>query len=236
MGATVNIASVHGATPTTVTNVDGSSIRFKQAGNDTVDAVNPIPIPAAGTEYSWIKQLQFAATTTPSNTINNLRFSTDGANTFGTGVSLNVRTFASITGTASSGSTTTLTHSGFTNGALVGYVLEITGGTNSGEARRITANTTTVITVASAFTSAIDATSVYRVAYFDPINNAATVLSGTTDAFTYTSGSPLSVTGSINNPSTGRFGSYITLQMAVASTASPGTTPSETLSYTFDES
>lgn len=240
MPATVEIRSFHGATPDTGTNVASGSIRFKAADNDTVDANNPLAIPGAGTIYSYVKQLKFYAASTPSNTINNLKFYTDGANGFGTGVGLAAATFVSFTGTATSGTTTTLDDTGAsfpgTNG-LAGYVLEITGGTNSGASRRITSNTATQVTVASAFASAIDNTSVYRIWYIDPVNNAQTQVSTlTTSAFTYTSGSPLSVAGSINNPSTGVFGDPVQLQMSVASTATQGTTPSETLTFQYDES
>jgi hypothetical protein len=170
MAATVNITSYHGysaGSPTSNNNVDGGSLRFKVADNDTADANNPIPIPAAGTNQSWIKQLRFNAATTPSNTINNLKFYTDGSNGFGTGVALNVKTTAT---------------------------------------------------------------------YTDPSAQGTTALTSTTSAFTYNSGAALSVTGSINNPSTGAFGDYIVMQMAVSSTAGPGTTPSETLTFSYDES
>ena len=237
MAATVEIRSFHGATPDSGTNVASGSIRFKAADNDTVDANNPLAIPPSSTIYSYIKQFRFYAATTPSNTINNLKFYTDGSNGFGTGVGLGAKTFTMYTGTATSGTTTSLTDSGASFSGIVGYVLEITAGTNSGSARRITTvNSATQITVASAFGSAIDNTSVYRIWYIDPVNNAQTQLSGTTDAFTYTSGSALAITGSINNPSTGPFGNGTYLQMSVASTASQGTTPSETLTWSYDES
>jgi hypothetical protein len=237
VAATVEIRSYHAATPDSGTNVASGSIRFKAADNDTVDANNPLAIPGAGTIYSYLKQLRFYAATTPSNTINNLKFYTDGANGFGTGVGLTAATFVTLTGTASAGSTTTLTTSGLTSSALVGYVLEITAGAQSGSARRISANTTTLITVASAFGGALDNTSVYRIWYIDPINNAQTqVTTGMSNAFGYTSGSALAVAGSINNPSTGVIGDPIQLQMSVASTAAQGTTPSETLTFSYDES
>jgi len=167
MAATVEIRSYHGSSPDSGTNVASGSVRFKQADNDTVDSNNPIPIPAAGTNYSYIKQLRFYAATTPANTINNLKFYTDGANGFGTGVGFNAKTGAS---------------------------------------------------------------------YTDPISLGAADMTSGTDAFTYSSGSPLSVSGSINNPSTGAFGDYVKLQMTVGTTASQGTTGSETLTFGYDES
>lgn len=166
MPATIEIRSFHGASPDSGTNVAGGSVRFKQADNDTVDLTNPIPVPTAGTNYSWIKQFRFYAATAPANTINNLKFYTDGANGYGTGVDLRVKTNAS---------------------------------------------------------------------YTDPVAQASAQLAGTSTAFGYTTGSPLAVAGSINNPSTGAFGDYVQTQMSVASTSVQGTTPSENMIYSYDE-
>lgn len=238
MAATVNITSYHGATGSTTNNVDGGNLRFKVADNDTADALNPVPIPAAGTNYSYLKQLRFNAGTTPSNTIDNLKFYTDGANGFGTGVGLAVKAVTEETGTATSGTTTTLTDTGasWTTDQFQHYVLEITAGTGSGQARTVTSNTATVITVGSAFGVALDNTSVYRLVYVDPTAFLVTQLTGASDAFGYTSGSALTVAGSIDNPSTGAFGDHMQLQVSVASTASPGTSPNETLTFSYDES
>lgn len=54
-------------------------------------------------------------------------------------------------------------------------------------------------------------------------------------AFTFTTGSPKSIGGSISNPSTGDFGDFILLQLTVGSTASPGVSGSETMSLRYDE-
>lgn len=53
------------------------------------------------------------------------------------------------------------------------------------------------------------------------------------DAFTYTSGSPLSVAGSTTT--TGDFGDFIVEQMTVASSASSGTTSQETKTIKYDD-
>jgi len=55
-------------------------------------------------------------------------------------------------------------------------------------------------------------------------------------AFAYTSGSPLTISGSINNPNFGYFGDWLISQMPVASQATQGTTPTETLTISYDES
>lgn len=97
MAATVNITSYHGSTGTTTANVDGATVRYKLADNDTVDANNPIVIPTSGTVYSWIKQFRFNAATTPANSITNLQVYSDGANGMGTGVDLLIKTSATYT-------------------------------------------------------------------------------------------------------------------------------------------
>lgn len=55
------------------------------------------------------------------------------------------------------------------------------------------------------------------------------------DVFTFTSGAPKSLTGSLTNPSTGQFGDHWVYQIQVASTAGPGATPSETFTWRYDE-
>jgi len=78
MAATVQIFSFHEATPSGADVTDGT-IRFKQADDDTQDANAPIPIPAAGYEYSYLKQLQLKASTSPTGTIDNIKFFGDGS-------------------------------------------------------------------------------------------------------------------------------------------------------------
>lgn len=72
-----------------------------------------------------------------------------------------------VTGTADSGSTTTLVDSPLTQADdfFNGMFLSITGGTNNGESRLITDfdAASDTITVSSAFTAAIDSTSVYSI-------------------------------------------------------------------------
>lgn len=65
--------------------------------------------------------------------------------------------------TASAGTSTTVTTTGLTASAHVGRYLKIKSGTGLGQWRRITSNTTTVITVSPAFSPAPDATSVCAV-------------------------------------------------------------------------
>lgn len=237
MPATVVIRSLHGATGATATTVSGTGARFKLADNDTIDNLTPVTIPNAGTVRSYVKQFEWYASTTPANTITNLRLYSDGSNGLGTGVDFAVRTLPTLTGTADSGSTTALTDTGaFTGRDLTGFVCEITGGSQSGEFVRIGSNTNDTLTFATTLPGAITNTSTYRIAYLDPLNWTTTALSGTASFFTYTSGSPLSVPGSLSNPSTGRIGDLVQMQMTVTSTASLGPTPTETATFVYDES
>lgn len=68
-------------------------------------------------------------------------------------------------GTASSGTLNTVTDTTktFTSDQFVGKVIYILSGTNAGEYRLITGNTTDTITVRKDFTSSIDSTSEYEV-------------------------------------------------------------------------
>ena len=125
---------------------------------------------------------RLSADVTPSGTINNIRWYTDGANGFGTGVTCKVATANTY-----------------------------------GQASGTTGDTGDQLTVAN---------------YGDGVND----LNGApADAFTKTSGSPQSVSGSITNPSTGDFGDFVVYQIEVGATASPGATPAETFTWLYDE-
>lgn len=63
----------------------------------------------------------------------------------------------------------------------------------------------------------------------------ASAMSGGSDAFGYTSGSPLSLTGSISSAGVGSV-QLVRAQASVASTAALGTSSSETLTVQWDES
>lgn len=64
------------------------NIRFKAADDATIDTVNPIPVPAAGTNYSYWKQVYLYCANADSNTMDNVKFYSDGTIGFGTGVTL----------------------------------------------------------------------------------------------------------------------------------------------------
>lgn len=88
MAATVQIISAHGATVTTTeTQIDGTTIKYKRADNDTNDTANPVPKPAAGSNFSWRKSMRIKITVAPDGDITNLRWFGPGAS-WGTGVTL----------------------------------------------------------------------------------------------------------------------------------------------------
>lgn len=64
--------------------------------------------------------------------------------------------------------------------------------------------------------------------------NYATLSGATADAFSKTSGSPLSVTGSVTNPNNSEISDFVVLQVEVASTATQGATPTETMTWQYD--
>ncbi len=163
------------------------NVRFKTSDDNTIDANNPIPIPAAGTTYSYWKHLYLLCSVAPSTQIDNVKFYTDGSG-FGTGITVKV---GDETPTKNSGSD-------------AGYV--VATGTQGSTGDELVAN------------------------------NAQ--ITGSTDAFSYTSASPKSVSisesGNImdaQNETT----DYLVVQMEVDNTASPGNLTDETITFRYDE-
>ena len=176
MAATVYIYEYYGAGPSTQ-NVTSVNTRFMtsdgySASDTTYPLVKPEP---AGTNYSYWKHFALYANTSPSGTINNVKWYTDGTISW-TGITVKagtVATYDQATGTQ---------------------------GTTGDEANSGHSQTPTMTT-----------------------------------ATTYTSASPLSVTGSISNPSTGIITNYVVLQAWVADTAVAGTVATETVTWRYDE-
>ncbi len=84
MAATVQIHAFHGAGPFSSPtdlgdDITNTTIRFKRADNDSLDANNPIPIPASGKNFSFRKSFKIAIIVAPDFRIENLRFFQDGA-------------------------------------------------------------------------------------------------------------------------------------------------------------
>lgn len=110
MAATVSIYFDFGgsdASPGTEQDVDGlgpPNIRFKAADDATIDTNNPLVIPTTGDIYSYWKHIYLYCDAPDSNSIDNLKFYSDGSNNYGTGVDLEVGgQFPSKTNAASAG-------------------------------------------------------------------------------------------------------------------------------------
>lgn len=89
MAATIEIQE--NSALATGTDKTSSTVRFKDADNATVDTLNPLVIPAAGSIYSYTKTLRPYMEDAPVTSVSNLRWYTDGANTFGTGVTVQAK-------------------------------------------------------------------------------------------------------------------------------------------------
>lgn len=180
MAATVTIRRWTGpATGPTKSDITGINTRANaQDAHETADVDNPVQKPTTGSKYSYWVSTRLSADSSPAGTIDNLRWFTDGANGFGTGITCNGQTATSyVQATGTLGDTGT----------------QLTTGNHSG------------LTAA-------------------PVN-----------AFTFTSGSPKTLTGSISNPTTGDFGDFFVYQMAVSTAAGPGASATETFTFRYDE-
>lgn len=163
------------------TKTDITSINTRLNAEDahsTAGTTNPIVVPAAGTNYSYWAATRLYFSGSGTGTINNVKWYTDGANGFGTGVTMKMNT-------------------------ATGYV-QASG----------TAGTTGIILNTS---------------------NYATLAGATSDAFSFTSGSPKTVTGSVTNPSSADISDFVVMQIEVASTAAAGATSTqETCTWQYD--
>lgn len=166
MPAIVQIHEKNGAGETATDKTSGN-IRLKNADSAAVDAANPIPIPASGSNFSYEKWLRLSVTQAPDTQIENLQAYSDGANGLGTGVSLHYKTEGTFAQPA------------------------------------------------------------------QPANST-----GFSDFFATSSGSPVDMDATNTGPfaGTGDVGDYLVLLMEVASTATQGATPTETVTFSYDES
>lgn len=103
MAATVVINRWTGAVGSpTKTAIQGSTNRMSTSDNASPGTANPIPIPAAGTNYSFWVATELNATAGPANGINNLKWYSDGTS-FGTGLTCSgnqATSYVQATGTA----------------------------------------------------------------------------------------------------------------------------------------
>ena len=87
MAATVQILEKNGAGPTTTDKTAGT-IRFKNADNATVDLVNPMVKPGAGSDWSFEKWVRFNVSGGSYTEIRNIVAYTDGSSGWGSGINL----------------------------------------------------------------------------------------------------------------------------------------------------
>lgn len=171
MAATIQIHEMT-TDATTGVNKTSGTVRFKTVPSTTstaADSSNPLVVPGAGTAYSYVKKLRLYMEAPPNTNISNLRWYTDGANGFGTGIGVTAKNIGTTFGT-----------------------------------------------------------------------HYNTAMSGGSDLFGYTSGSPLDGDGTDTGPflpanDNSYFGDIIELQMSVASTASNGALSAESMTVAYDE-
>lgn len=91
MAADVQILRKTGATPDN-TDITGVNTRLKaDDSHSTSGTTNPIQVPDSGTNYSfWATMRLNVNTNADGNTINNMKWYTDGSNDLGTGLGLDV--------------------------------------------------------------------------------------------------------------------------------------------------
>jgi hypothetical protein len=105
MAATIQI---HEMTTDANTGVDKTSgtVRFKAVASTTstaVDTNDPLVIPGVGSDYSFVKKLRPYMEVAPTTQVSNLRWYTDGANGFGTGVTVTAKNLGYVVGSPLNG-------------------------------------------------------------------------------------------------------------------------------------
>lgn len=106
MVATILIRRLTGGGPT-ATDITGLNTRANTAdAHSATDTASPIKIPTAGTKYSFWVVTRLDCTVTPSNTIDNLRWFTDGSISFGTGITCKMNTATGYTVASGTGGDT----------------------------------------------------------------------------------------------------------------------------------
>lgn len=143
MAATVLINRLTGAGPT-FTDITGINTRANaEDAHTTAGTANSILVPAAGTNYSFWVVTQLEVTAITAGTVDNLRWYTDGANNFGTGVTCKAQ---NATGYVQATGTTGTTGTQLTTGnyaTLSGAPVDAFTFT-SGSPKALTGTTTTV--------------------------------------------------------------------------------------------
>lgn len=172
MVATVLIREKNGAGETPTDKTSGQ-VRFKVADDPNIDLNDPVIIPASGQNHSMEKWLRLHIGGTPPDTqITNLTLYTDGANGFGTGVSLY-------------------------------YALDDT------------------------YSAPVIPSNANAIPQHDGVAMAS--------MFTLTYGSPEALGAGPFSAANTDIGDYVVMVLTVSSTASPGVTSGETITFSYDE-
>lgn len=90
MAATVAIEELNGSGPTATT---VTAIRHQSADRTTVDLTYPVLKPSSSSNYGYIKSLRALASGTFTS-LSNWKWYTDGANGYGSGITMNAKALA----------------------------------------------------------------------------------------------------------------------------------------------
>lgn len=132
MAATIRIMRLTGANTLfggspLYTNITSASTRMSSSDAAAPGTTNPIPVPTSGCNHSFWVTTQLYSACAPDNSITNIKWYTDGTNTFGTGTECLVATASSYVvatgGTGSSGSLlNTTNHAGLIGAASNAFI------------------------------------------------------------------------------------------------------------------
>lgn len=153
VAATVLIKRITGASGSqTLNDITSGTTRLNTADTVADGTANPTQVPAAGTDYSFWASIRLVCSVAPTTGINNIRWYTDGTNSLGTGVGLNVST---VTGT--NGTTTT----NYTRATGTAGVTGLEMGANYGNgitapANAFSSTSAAPLTVTGTFTTGVD--------------------------------------------------------------------------------
>ena len=153
MAATVLIKRVTGpGGGQTLNEITSGTTRLNTADVVADGTANPTQVPAAGTNYSFWACIRLVCSVAPTTGINNLRFYTDGVNSLGTGVGLNVSTVAGTNGSTTTNytqATGTAGATGLEMGANYGFSI-------SAPANAFGFTSAAPLTVTGTFTTGVD--------------------------------------------------------------------------------
>jgi len=107
MAATYRVDVFHTAGPTSGAWPAGGLLHRADTDPTTAGAATPVPVPAAGSNYSWRKSFKLNVTVTPSGAVTNLRWFSDGVSV-GTGLVVLAKNTASYTLASSADETVAL--------------------------------------------------------------------------------------------------------------------------------